>query len=60
MKSLFDRFIPATTPFQPKTTTELFALRLSQKLEDAAAVRHYVTLSPTITRKVNCLVRTGG
>jgi len=50
MKSLFDKFIPATTPFQPKTTTEMFALRLSQKLEDAAAVRHYVTLADSYSQ----------
>jgi hypothetical protein len=45
MKSLFDKFIPATTPFLPRTATDLFALRLAQRLNDAAAVRHYAALA---------------
>jgi len=45
MQSLFDRFIPASNTFRPRTTTELFALRLAQKLDDAHAVGHYVTLA---------------
>jgi hypothetical protein len=47
MKSLLDKFIPAIAPFLPTTATDLFALRLAQKLNDAAAVRHYVTLADT-------------
>ena len=45
MKSLFDRFIPDTTAFRPVTVTDLFALRLAQKLDDTSAVRHYVMLA---------------
>jgi hypothetical protein len=44
MQSLLDRFIPSTTGFRPRTTTELFALRLAQKLDDAKAVGHYLAL----------------
>lgn len=45
MKSLLDQFVPTTTEFRPSTATEVFALRLAQKLGDAAAVRHYVSLT---------------
>ena len=45
MQSFFDKFIPASNSFRPRTTTELFALRLAQKLDDASAVGHYVTLA---------------
>jgi hypothetical protein len=45
MKFLLDKFIPATTPFVPRTTTDLFALRLAQRLNDAVAVRHYAILA---------------
>ncbi len=44
MKSLLDRFRPITSGFQPTSPSELFALRLAQKLDDAAAVHHYVTV----------------
>src|SRR5579872_1560024 len=44
MQSLLDRFIPPTGGFRPKTSTELFALRLAQKLKDARAVGHYLAL----------------
>ncbi len=44
MTPLLDQFIPITTAFRPSTAKDLFALRLSQKLNDAAAVRHYVEL----------------
>jgi hypothetical protein len=44
MKSLLDRFIPANSAFRPGTAAEMFALRLAQKLEDAPAVRHYLSL----------------
>ena len=37
MKSILDRFIPAISRFRPRTTTDLFALRLAQKLDDAPA-----------------------
>ena len=47
MKALFNRFIRATTPFLPRTATDLFALRLAQKLNDAVAVRHYAMLADT-------------
>jgi hypothetical protein len=45
MQSFFDKFIPTSSSFRPRTTTELFALRLAQKLDDASAVGHYVTLA---------------
>jgi hypothetical protein len=45
MQSFFDKFIPASNTFRPRTTAELFALRLAQKLDDAPAVGHYVTLA---------------
>jgi len=45
MQSFFDKFIPTSNSFRPRTTTELFALRLAQKLDDAPAVGHYVTLA---------------
>jgi hypothetical protein len=45
MKSLLDRFAPLTAAFRPSTATELFALRLAQKLGDAPAVRHYASLA---------------
>ena len=45
MKSLLDRFTPITSAFRPSTATELFALRLAQKLGDAPAVRHYASLA---------------
>jgi hypothetical protein len=44
MKSLLDRYIPSTAQFRPNTVSEFFALRLAQKLDDAVAVRHYVSL----------------
>jgi hypothetical protein len=44
MQSLLDRFIPPTAGFRPRTTTELFALRLAQKLDDVSAVGHYLAL----------------
>jgi hypothetical protein len=43
MKSLLDRFVPAA--FRPATATDLFALRLAQKLNDSPSVRHYATLA---------------
>src|SRR5581483_1345910 len=50
MKSLLDRFLPNTTAFRPGTVSELFALCLARKLNDATAARHYVTLLDTCTR----------
>jgi len=47
MKSLLDKFVPATAGFRPETATELFALRLAQKLGEAQAVRHFVALTET-------------
>jgi len=44
MKSLLDQYIPSTAEFRPNTVSDLFALRLAQKLDDAVAVRHYVSL----------------
>ena len=45
MKSLLDKFLPIHTAFRPRTPADLFSLRLAQKLDDAAAVRHYVSLA---------------
>lgn len=45
MNSLLDRFAPPTGAFRPGTASELFALRLAQKLGDVSAVRYYVSLA---------------
>jgi hypothetical protein len=45
MSSLLDRYIPTQAPFRPKSASDVFALRLAQKLQDAPAVRHYVSLA---------------
>ena len=45
MSSLLDRYIPTQNPFRPQSVSDLFALRLAQKLQDAPAVMHYVTLA---------------
>src|SRR5580693_7674836 len=45
MTPILDRFLPATTAFQPTTLEELFGLRLAHKLDDAQAFRHYVSLT---------------
>ena len=44
MKSILDRFAPATSAFRPKTPSEFFAFRLAHKLGDATTAQHYVTL----------------
>jgi hypothetical protein len=44
MNSLLDQFIRNKIAFRPSTAGELFSLRLAQKLNDASAVRHYVTM----------------
>jgi hypothetical protein len=44
MTHILDRFVLPTTSFEPRTIEELFALHLARKLNDAAAVRHYVSL----------------
>ncbi len=43
MNSLLDKFKPQS--FQPKTPTDVFALRLAQKLGDARVVSHYANLA---------------
>jgi hypothetical protein len=45
MPSILDQFIRPDAAFLPHTTQDLFALRLSQKLSDAKAVRHYAMLA---------------
>jgi hypothetical protein len=45
MNFLLDRFTPTTSPFRPKTPTEVFACRLAQKLGDAKAGQHYLSLT---------------
>lgn len=47
MTSILERFAAPSIPavFRPKTVTGLFALRLAQKLNDASAVAHYVSLT---------------
>src|SRR5579884_1134438 len=50
MNSLLDRYLPNTSAFRPATSTDVFALRLAQKLDDAGAVRHYMDLADTHTK----------
>jgi len=45
MTNILDRFTPVKTGFSPRTATDLFALRLAQKLHDAPAAAHYATLT---------------
>jgi hypothetical protein len=44
MTSILDRFDRPSVGFEPKTTQDLFALRLAQKLGDAPAAGHYAAL----------------
>lgn len=61
MTSLLDQFIPTATAFRPSTARELFALRLAQKLNDSAAVRHYVDLAETYSEgQILCAYRRTG
>jgi hypothetical protein len=45
MHNILDRFVLPATSFQPKTLSEFFASHLARKLNDAAAIRHYVSLA---------------
>ena len=47
MTSLFEKFIPPSTAFVPRTAQDVFALRLAQKLNDAKAAAHYAMLAAT-------------
>jgi hypothetical protein len=47
MNGILDRFVAPRTSFQVRTLQEFFALRLARKLDDAPAVRHYVSLADT-------------
>jgi hypothetical protein len=49
MTSLLDKFTPAGADFRPNTVTELFALRVAQKLNEAKAARHFVGLAESHT-----------
>lgn len=44
MTSILDRFVRPPVGFEPKTTQDLFTLRLAQKLRDATAAGHYAAL----------------
>ena len=44
MTSILDRFVRPPVGFEPKTTQDVFALRLAQKLRDATAAGHYAAL----------------
>lgn len=44
-KSVLDKFIPATSPFRPRTAQDVFAVRLAQELQDAPASGHYAQLA---------------
>jgi hypothetical protein len=44
MMNILDRFTRPTSYFRPSTADEFFALRLAQKLNDAAAAAHYASL----------------
>jgi hypothetical protein len=41
---LLDKFVPAGARFRPSTITELFALRLAQRLNEPRTVRHFLNL----------------
>jgi len=45
MQSILDKFRPQSSAFRPANPQEVFALRLAQKLGEATAVHHYVSLS---------------
>jgi hypothetical protein len=45
MTHILESFGPAPTAFRPRTLTDLFGLRLAQKLVDTPAVRHYTALA---------------
>ena len=45
MNHILDKFVPVATAFRPKTAGELFALRLAQKLGEARAIGHFLSLA---------------
>src|SRR5258708_18450653 len=45
MTFLLDRFSRPAAGFLPRTSRDLFALRLAQKLNDSKAVNHYASLA---------------
>jgi len=45
MTSILERLARPSTAFEPKTTRDIFALRLAQKLRDAPAAAHYSALA---------------
>jgi hypothetical protein len=45
MTSILDQYKPKTSVFVPETAKDLFALRLAQKLGDAASAAHYAILA---------------
>lgn len=45
MTSILDKFDQRSVGFEPKTTQDLFALRLAQKLGDTPAAGHYAALA---------------
>lgn len=49
MTGLLDKFVPVGAQYRPSTTTEMFALRLAQKLNEARTVRHFASLAETFT-----------
>ena len=46
---LLDKFVPAGTRFRPSTISELFALRLAQRLSEPLAARHFANLTDSHT-----------
>ena len=45
MTSILDRFVRPMAGFEPKTTQDIFALRLAHKLRDAPATEHYAAVA---------------
>lgn len=45
MTSILERFAKPSAGFEPKTTRDVFAFRLAQKLRDAPAAAHYAALA---------------
>jgi hypothetical protein len=58
MSHILDQFVLPSTSFEPTTLSEMFALRLAQKLGEAPAARHFATLASSCpTGQLLCAYR---